>query len=502
MKRLYLYAAASVVVLAGVIPAYASTPNIITYQGRLLDSSGNPAADGVYLIRFRLYDAPIGGTVLWDSNFRTVNVTGGLLSYPLGDSTALPVNLFRDHTELWLGIKVGTDPELSPRVKLTSAAFARQAQKSDTAMLARDADSLGGSGPAFYRDWNNLTNVPTGFADGVDNVGTDSLFVDSTFVHSAGDTVNGSLYFDVDGDGQYEGSIYDFGTGIDFILRQQAQNRVWLFGETWGTLYMYDSLGTNPSVQLDASPWTGGTMHLTDLSYHPTMSFRGAYSGDGSVHLPDSAISSAEILDEPGIAKEVLFIKTISSVSADSVVDSITISAPGPGYVLIQATGMLTSFFSSVINNPWTRVSLGRDPNTLGNSFVDWEVPTSQSGSYLTPFAVTYTDTVSAGSHTFYMNATKGSSAFSASVQKVHLTAMFFPTAYGSVYLPAPPPPSSNTTKALSPTGDDLANNTRLIDYRPIIEAKQAERIRKLEERMAKLERKLQRQEHQQDQPR
>jgi parallel beta-helix repeat protein len=52
----------------------------------------------------------------------------------LGDSGAL-INLPFDAT-YWLGIKVGTDPELSPRITLTSVGYAYRAQTADTAYNA------------------------------------------------------------------------------------------------------------------------------------------------------------------------------------------------------------------------------------------------------------------------------------------------------------------------------------------------------------------------------
>ena len=127
----------SFLVLAALISQSAivlgEVPQVIAYQGRLTDGSGNPVADGDYLIRFQIYDDPAAGTVVWTDGVRQVSVAGGLFTYLLGDSTALPNDLFVTYTNLWLGLKVGTDPEITPRYRLTSVGYSYQSFRSDSA---------------------------------------------------------------------------------------------------------------------------------------------------------------------------------------------------------------------------------------------------------------------------------------------------------------------------------------------------------------------------------
>ncbi len=115
--------------------AYAVAPQTITYQGRLTTSAGDPVADGGYLVKFIIYDAPTGGTALWNAGFQNVTTANGLFSYALGSNVAFPNNLFAD-TGRWLGITIGADPELSPRIRISSQAYANQAISSDTAGIA------------------------------------------------------------------------------------------------------------------------------------------------------------------------------------------------------------------------------------------------------------------------------------------------------------------------------------------------------------------------------
>jgi hypothetical protein len=100
----------------------ALTP-LLQYQGRLTDpATGAPVPDGVYAIRFRLYNGATGGTHLW-SEHENVPVEGGLLSTVLGDSSALDASLFNGQA-LWLGVQVGADAEATPRQPVLPVAYA------------------------------------------------------------------------------------------------------------------------------------------------------------------------------------------------------------------------------------------------------------------------------------------------------------------------------------------------------------------------------------------
>lgn len=139
---------ASSLVLA--VAGLALAPNIVSYQGRLTDSGGNPVADGPYLVKFRIYDSDIGGTELWTSEFQSVDVVDGLFTYHLGSIEPLPASITADSVR-WLGIQVSTDPEMTPRIRFTSSLFALNALKADSS------------------DWDGLIGAPPDFADGVDD---------------------------------------------------------------------------------------------------------------------------------------------------------------------------------------------------------------------------------------------------------------------------------------------------------------------------------------------
>jgi len=131
-------------------PVRAAVPQLISQQGRLTDASGNPVPDGPQLLRFQIYDAPVGGTALWDSQYRQVVITDGAYTYVLGQDVPFPAGLF-DSATRWLGITVGVDPEMTPRRQFLTSPYSAHAENSDIV------------------PWTGITGVPAGFADGVDD---------------------------------------------------------------------------------------------------------------------------------------------------------------------------------------------------------------------------------------------------------------------------------------------------------------------------------------------
>ncbi len=113
----------------------AEIPQGIYYQGRLTDPAGVPIANGANLIKFVLYDAEVDGTELWNSQFQSVMVVDGVFSVHLGapPMDPLPWDIFSADSSRFLGITVGVDPEIVPRTKFTSLAYAYHSKTCDRA---------------------------------------------------------------------------------------------------------------------------------------------------------------------------------------------------------------------------------------------------------------------------------------------------------------------------------------------------------------------------------
>lgn len=113
--------------------ATASVPTSISLEGVLLSAGGGPAADGNYGAAFALYPQATGGTAVWSESGAQVAVKGGQFTYALGGKTPIGAATVAGAAELWLGVTVGSDPEL-PRVQLRSVAYALSADTAGKAL--------------------------------------------------------------------------------------------------------------------------------------------------------------------------------------------------------------------------------------------------------------------------------------------------------------------------------------------------------------------------------
>lgn len=93
----------------------------INTQGVLRDANGYALDDGTYSVTFNIYDAETGGTLQWDDTY-DLGVTNGVFSVTLGGESN-PINMLSDNQPYWIGIEVGTDGEMSPRLKLNTTPY-------------------------------------------------------------------------------------------------------------------------------------------------------------------------------------------------------------------------------------------------------------------------------------------------------------------------------------------------------------------------------------------
>ncbi len=102
-------------------------PSVINYQGYLTDSDGK-ALDGTYPITFYLYDEASGTRPwVWQETHTSVQVTNGLFNVLLGSVDSLSAEIFTGGR--FLSVKVGNEVEMTPRMRLTSSAYAMQSEK-------------------------------------------------------------------------------------------------------------------------------------------------------------------------------------------------------------------------------------------------------------------------------------------------------------------------------------------------------------------------------------
>lgn len=89
------------------------------YQGRLTDAAGTPVDNMVpgLAMTFALYTQETGGAPVWSEHHSGVPVSDGLFNVYLGSITPLESALFGD--DLWLGVTIGGDAEMTPREHVT-----------------------------------------------------------------------------------------------------------------------------------------------------------------------------------------------------------------------------------------------------------------------------------------------------------------------------------------------------------------------------------------------
>jgi len=126
----------SLIIILSVALISAEVPEVINYQGNLTDSEGNPL-NGVFSMVFTIWDQVQDGQWLWqeehlDGQGNGVVVTDGFFNVLLGELTLLPGDIF-DGSDRWLSIRVGADPEISPRVRLSSVAYSYHSASADVA---------------------------------------------------------------------------------------------------------------------------------------------------------------------------------------------------------------------------------------------------------------------------------------------------------------------------------------------------------------------------------
>ena len=117
-------------------PVQAAVPTTSVLEGFLSSTGGGAVADGLYDVTFAIYNVQINGSAAWTEGPLKVEVKGGQFTHALGSSKALSAAVLDQLSAGWLGMKIGTDPEL-PRQRLRSVAYA---------LLADTAKALACSG--------------------------------------------------------------------------------------------------------------------------------------------------------------------------------------------------------------------------------------------------------------------------------------------------------------------------------------------------------------------
>ncbi|GIW64535.1 MAG: hypothetical protein KatS3mg092_0468 [Patescibacteria group bacterium] len=113
---------------------------ILSFQGRLTDTLGNPITTATN-VTFRLYNTPTGGTALYTAGACAITPNqDGIFNVLIGGSgytptppqevcgTEIPASIFTENANIYMGITVASDAEMTPRQQIANVGYAINAE--------------------------------------------------------------------------------------------------------------------------------------------------------------------------------------------------------------------------------------------------------------------------------------------------------------------------------------------------------------------------------------
>jgi hypothetical protein len=184
--------------------------------------------------------------------------------------------------------------------------------------------------------------------------------------------------------------------------------------------------------------------------------FDASLSGNDSVQLPQDAINDYEILDEPGAGSDTGYPGVALDLTGNiDVMASAAITAPSDGYALV-----IGSLQANLTHTETLVTYADFGVSNVSDAFSDsQELPAeissaAPSGSYGFPVTSHAIFPVSAGSNTFYFLGDEGGGTVT--VNDVHLSVVFIPSAYGTIEDPTPPAMASRSSEDVPATAMPL----------------------------------------------
>lgn len=430
------------------ITASHAAPPLMSYQGRLTDNVGDPL-NGVYSITFAIYDNSGPAIASWSENHAAVNVNGGLFSVELGSVVPIPEGLFKG-SDRYLGITVGADPEISPRTRFTTVAYAFRVASVDSAsggtiagnvkVNANSGDDglevtqLGlGRGASITVD--NVFSTANGLDISMQGTGAGiSIAADGgPAINVTGAFGDGSIILpgqSISGNEIVNGTITDSHLAANSVGSSQIQ-----IGAVGKPEIAAGGVGSSEIEDNSITAADIGTNEVgtSEIAANAVVSGNIADLGILTQDIGDNQVTSAKIQGEAGGLQNVsnanfAIDASIGSFSSDN------INAPISGHVLVIATMELTV---AHVTGTESTVMLGVSES---NSSLDsdqqrqWTIPSNApSAIYREIISTQKIFPVNAGSTTFYMVGDKLSGASDFFVTHITMSSLFFPTTYGNV---------------------------------------------------------------------
>jgi len=121
--------------------AFASDPVELGFQTRLTDAAGVPVTQTGLAVTFRLYSSALGGVPFYTES-QLVDSNAGLLATDIGSVTLLDGSLLDGPLPVFVGMSIGTDSEMVPRMRIGSSPRAIHADSAASATTADDVPGM------------------------------------------------------------------------------------------------------------------------------------------------------------------------------------------------------------------------------------------------------------------------------------------------------------------------------------------------------------------------
>lgn len=136
MKRLTII---TLIITLLAVPALAVVPQLLNVQGVLMDGYGNPLPDDNHYVKFELWNAETGGSLVWFEELMVYQIEG-VFNAILGEGEEFYPELLSQN--LWMRIIVDGDDPTEPRIQLTSVATALRAGSVDPGAAVRTLNGM------------------------------------------------------------------------------------------------------------------------------------------------------------------------------------------------------------------------------------------------------------------------------------------------------------------------------------------------------------------------
>lgn len=223
-------------------------PRVMSYEGFITGVGGDPLPNGQYDFRFAIYAEPEGGEPLWMEDHRSVNVIDGIVRVLLGEGKVPnPLELPFDR-QYYLGITIGDDPEMTPRLQLMATAYSFRAKVADEVPdLSITTEKLAEGAVTDEKissvSWSKITDLPN--LATVDGTAVTQKSVPSNVWHTKGNTKTDP-----------EQDFIGTGDATDLVFR--TDNKEAMRIDQYGKITMKGALTVEDYITSRKSPNEGG----------------------------------------------------------------------------------------------------------------------------------------------------------------------------------------------------------------------------------------------------